>query len=919
MNVSFTTRRARLMSGAALGLAFAVTAAQAQAQTAAGGQDSGPADVQEVVVTGIRASLQNSIDVKQRSAEIVEVVSSEDIGKLPDNSIAESISRLPGLTTQRLDGRSQVLSIRGLAPDFSTTLLNGREQVTTGDNRGVEYDQYPSEVINAVVVYKTPSASLVGQGLSGTVDLRSVRPLDQGRRTIALNARAEYVDLGKLNPDSDDKGYRYSGIYIDQFADNTIGVAVGVAHMNSPTQIQRFNAWGYPTDGGNLVIGGAKPYAVSTTLERTGVIGTVEWRPTDAFRTSLDVFYTKFEDVQLLRGVELPLYWSGAQLQPTRTVTNEMITSGQFNGVKGIVRNDFNTRDADMKSVGWNGQYKTGGWTLIGDLSWSKVKRDDIIAESYSGTGRPGVGATDNIGFTNNGEGLPTFRPMLNYGNAQQIMLTSPQGWGDGAAPGLVGGQDGFINAPSVEDELRAYRVSVARELDWDVLSSIEAGVNYTSREKSLELDRYFLQLKANAGAGNVSVPVPSQYIVGTADLGFVGIPSVLAYDSRALIGSGIYNFLQAQDANLYAFGWAAKEDLTTAYVKANIDHQLGGGLRLGGNVGVQFVRTEQGSSGFGSGPPTTPGGPATRTPVTGGAEYNEVLPSLNLTLRTEDDLLLRVGLSRQMARPRMDEMRASINFSYELGKATGTTPSTGPWGGSGGNPALRPWIANAADISIEKYFAADAYLAASFFYKDLRTYIYNQNRLYDFTGFPYPGGPAPLVRQGIVSIPQNGEGGRLSGAELSGALPFRMFHPVLEGFGATASVSYTDSSVQPDPNDPAVPLPGLSKYVANGTVYYEQGGFQARVSVRHRSRFRGEVSGIGTERLIRYAVGETLVDAQIGYEFREGPMQGLGLLLQAQNLTDEPFITYEAGDERRVIDHQTYGRRILLGVSYKF
>ena len=140
-------------------------------------QDSDEMIIEEVIVTGLRKSLENSMNLKKGSEMIVEAVSAEDIGKLPDLSITDSLARLPGLTAQRLNGRSQVISVRGLAPDFTTALLNGREQVTVGDNRGIEFDQYPSELLSSVVVYKTPDASLIGQGLAGTADMLTIRPL----------------------------------------------------------------------------------------------------------------------------------------------------------------------------------------------------------------------------------------------------------------------------------------------------------------------------------------------------------------------------------------------------------------------------------------------------------------------------------------------------------------------------------------------------------------------------------------------------------------------------------------------------------------------------------------------------------------------------------------------------------------------
>ncbi len=153
----------------------APAADQAEQEAAAKKKDDAK-NLDTVVVTGIRGGIERAIDIKKESTSIVEAISAEDIGKLPDASIAESISRLPGIAAQRVAGRAQVISVRGLSPDFATTLLNGRELVSTGDNRSVEFDQYPSELMAGVTIYKTPDAGLVGQGLSGlsTLSLTSV-------------------------------------------------------------------------------------------------------------------------------------------------------------------------------------------------------------------------------------------------------------------------------------------------------------------------------------------------------------------------------------------------------------------------------------------------------------------------------------------------------------------------------------------------------------------------------------------------------------------------------------------------------------------------------------------------------------------------------------------------------------------------
>jgi iron complex outermembrane receptor protein len=890
-------------------LAASCGIAQVHAQNVGSGEDS----IDEVVVTGYRGAIQSSIAEKRQSDQIIETISAEDIGKLPDNSIAESIGRAPGLTTQRLDGRAQVISIRGLAPDFSTTLLNGREQVTTGDNRSAEYDQYPAELLSAVSVYKTPQASLIGQGLSGTVDLRTTRPLAYGKRTLAGNVRGETLSLGKLNAGSEDTGYRASGTYIDQFANDKVGIAIGIAHMMSPTQIEKFNAWGYPSGSdGVLGLGGVKPYVVSTELKRTGVMATIEFQPSENFNTVLDVYYSKFKDDQLLRGIELPLLWGGATLQPGYTVTNGVATSGTFSNVKAVVRNDANRRDADLWSVGWSGNLDAGPWAFNGDVNYSTVDRRDIILETYSGTGRVGSGATDTLSYNINSEGVVRFNSNLDYANAGQIFLTSPQGWGNNS---ITGGQDGFINSPNIKDELTALRLSVSRDLENSFLKAVDVGVNYTTRDKDYDPDRYYLGLVANAGdpEHDLSVPIPSGSQLRPTRLGYIGIPGMVSYDPIAMAYSGMYNLVPAADAAVYSREWSVGEDVTTAFAMLRIDSLLGG-QALTGNLGVQLVRTEQDSHGFGAS-----GDPAQPFPLDSSQSYTETLPSLNLSLRMTDDMILRLGAARQLARPRMDDMRASINFGYNASRAGNTDVEFSPWSGEGGNAKLKPWIADAVDLSLEKYFGREGYVSASLYYKDLKSYIYTRAALYDFSSFPVTGGVEPVLRQGFVTTPQNGEGGEIYGYEVAATVPFGMAWAALEGFGFQASYSLTKSNIQPDPTNPKRPIPGLSEDVVNATVYFERAGFSTRLSARHRSSFIAEVQGVGAERLLRMAKGETLVDAQMSYEFQEGTVRGLTLLLQGTNLTDEPFITHELNDSRQVIDHQIFGRRYLFGASYKY
>lgn len=882
---------------------------------------------EEIVVTGIRASLAQSEKIKRNNAVIVEAISAEDIGKLPDVSIADSLARLPGVTAQRLEGRDQRLSIRGLGPDFGMTLLNGREQVTVGDNRGVEYDQYPSEFFRNVVVYKSANAAVVPSGIAGTVDLRMLRPLNE-KPVVAVQLRGQMNSLKKLNPDGDRFGYRASATWVDQFADDTVGVAIGISRTVSPTQNERYNAWGFPNEGAagdNLLVGGVKPYVQSSLLERTGVVGTLEFRPTDRLHTTLDVLYSRFKETQHLRGIEFPIapaWGSGATVQPGYTVENGMVTDFTASGVVGVVRNDYNRRKADNFAIGLNNVFELNDrMNLTVDASWSKANRTDFLSENYLGSGYRMTGATDTLHITQNGDGTFDVVPTFDYGNPANLVITDPRGWGYNGTESVV--QAGFLNKPKFKDDLKALRASLDGEIGGGFFNKWEVGAVYSRRSKDALYSSFFLCPKDGDGDCTVSsgtvteVPIPAAAVIGTVSLGYLGVPGMVALDPMYLYNN-LYDVSPDDRPDSLARDYNVTERVTTGYAMLSIDTDLGN-VPLTGAIGAQLVHTKQSSTGYAS---NFANGVVTFADVQGGKSYTDFLPSAALSFHLTDPLFLKVGASRTMIRPRLDQERVTSVININPVNIGSTDPVNAPYFTAyGGNAELKPYKSTNFDASLEYYFRKSGYVALSAYYKRLKDYVDpNRSFLFDFADYAAAIGVSPATTLGLVSGPSNDGKGHIFGQELTVSLPFANFSSMLDGFGFFGSIAHVDSKVRYASQTGAIDIPGLSKWVGTAEGYYEKYGFQARVSYRFRSKFIGEVAGLSASPTFRTAKGEGILDAQIGYEFQPGSaFQGLSILAQAKNLTDRPFVTYENDDERRVLDHQRYGRDFYLGLSYKF
>lgn len=915
---------ARLLCGAATGLAMLAAGAPVAAQDAPAGQ--AVEEENEILVTGIRSAIESSLETKRDATSIVEVISAEDLGQLPDLSIADSLARLPGVTAQRVRGRSQQISIRGLGPDFSLALLNGREVVSAGNNRGIEFDQFPSELIGQGVVYKTGDARLAAIGIAGAVDLRTVRPLDYKDTQLTVSGTYVINDSGSRNPDFPDDGYRFFGSYIGQNADGTFGWSLGATVQSNPTHfISRelktsAQSGQVSTDANGLIYPSDNPRqgAVSRKFERTSVAGSLQFEPHSDLSVMVDAFYTDTKDSGIFRGTETPIAsWSGAQFEGA-SGSGPFADSATYSAVVPILRTDTEGNEAEIFAIGANVDFNvTDNLGLLFDYGYSTLDRNDIDYESYAGTGRARSGAQDTLDFTFRENGEYSIDGIVDYTDPSNVLLTDPGGWG----------QVGFIKQPIIEDELHQLRAEASWEFGGGLLDNITVGWLYTDREKNFDSNEAFLRPTAAFGDG---LSIPAGAIVGTTDTGNLG-QNILAYDPSSFLTDGTYNVEKAT----FDTEWVVSEKVHNFYIQANIDGDLGN-VPVRGNFGLRYADTDQSSTG-------TIGGGFTNTID---FDYDDWLPSMNLSFEVGTDTYIRLAAAKSVTRARLDQLAANQSIGTNPMSCADTDsdqfvdtliaynpPQLVCFSVGGGNTFLQPYESVSFDISFEKYFSAGSALIIAAFHKDLGDWVVDGSELIDLTQqIDNSGNGAfldanPDVAVGVRSGPTNFADGSITGIEGTIRVDFADLTPALDGFGGFFSYTYADAEIEDTVNG-VTPIPGYSENTWSGDIFYERDGWRAKLAARHRSGFLSEVQNFDGSLSGANARNETILDAQIGYTFPEGAgvLEGLGLLVEVFNLTNEPFVTENDlfGPGGSVIGtfpsrHEVYGRTFNFTIRKNF
>jgi len=938
------------MSGSNLRVAFAVRAALAAAAAlcalpALAQQAASTSEIEEVVVTGFRQSLNIALDVKREEAGAVDAIVAEDIADFPDLNLAEAIQRIPGVAIARDAGEGRQISVRGLSPEFTRVRLNGIEAMSanggtdaaggTNRTRGFDFNTFASELFNSITVRKTASAEVEEGSLGATVDLRTGRPFDYDGLTFVVSGQGQFNDL------SDNFDPRAALLLSNTWADNTFGALVSVAYTdrNAVEEGSSNVRWGKPSANGSFA-GLAPGYSGAPTLaqlngafvpriprydyyehaqERLGVTAALQWAPTDSIALNLDAAYAKFDAERTEIFLEIPNFSAavnGLSVQDAIIDANNTLIYGVFNNVDIRSEQRFDELSTEFKHV-----------TLDGSIDFTdRLRATALVGHSEANHENPKQTTLlfDWLGVpqvTYDYRGNARF-PLISYGASN--VASNAQGVRPPAGSPTTYASNGWylsqirLRPQTTDNEFTVGEGGLEFEFTDDV--KLKGGVQYKKFEfATTELRRSngtTANQEAVIPAGVASIPIANYSRTIQLAEGFsvpAGTNTVFLIPDMSAAASllDLYNpavWRMGTEPALNNNRGVEEEDMGV-YVQLDWSVPLGAST-LRGNVGVRYVETDQTSNGY----TFIAGAPSY---VEANRDYSNTLPSLNIAYDIMDDLIVRFSAAKVMSRPGLGGVNPGGTVSVSGSARTATL----------GNPNLEPTKADSYDLSFEWYFAPESLLSLALFYKDISSRPTASSVSGPFTGNPFgiPDSVAIAACGSTLGCSPaaewnfnttiNGKGGDLKGLEVSYQQPFVFLPGALSNFGAILNFTFVESEVEyPSPTGPIFDdLEGLSKSSYNATLYYEVNRFGARVSAAFRDQFLTRVPGQNENSV--EGTNETLtIDASARYSVTDN----IDLTLEALNLTDEYQDQYVDGSNRPNFYHHT-GRNYILGARVKF
>ncbi|MGH8221673.1 MAG: TonB-dependent receptor [Woeseiaceae bacterium] len=880
-----------LASAVAIALYGGAGAAQAQQTT-----------LEPVLVTGIRASLRESLATKRESATILEAITAEDVGKFPDKNVAEALQRVPGVVINKEFGEGERVSLRGTAPNLTRTLLNGHavssadwfilDQLNT--TRSFNYLMLPADIIGKVEVHKSSQADFEEGGIGGTVNVITRNPLDLESMTVYGSFQAAHTDL------ADETTPQANALFSWKNPDETLGILVAGVYQERKIRRDGVEVLGYFTADNDpdpdVVNNVLAPALIGSALfqqdrKRTGGNVGIQFRPNDQVDLNLTALYSKFEADNINANF---LAWgsravgNGGTLTDTTIVEDTAVAgriSSRVNSMTGALEdfgvvydaiNRFATAETTDISLDTTVR-DVGDWTLHFKLGYSDAS-GNTDSQPFVEFGAPAVftydlrGSAPSVSFENIDPTAPDDLTLI-FSSLHQILNN--------------------------DDEVYFY-ADAAREIDMGPFSGLKLGAKTTDHDRELIFNAttyggFHVPINGTPGSVFAGPLTPGDFLDEIAASGTLteywqidrAGTAQLLFDNLAN-GPGRYFYPQQN--------FSINEKSYAGYVMGDIESG-----KWMGNVGLRVVRTEQESQGnfvHGLGAIVNPFG--NYDPITIDRTYDDLLPSLNLSYDLTDDVKLRFAAARVMTRPDFADIAPRTNLNQ--GALTGTQ----------GNPNIDPYRANQADVSFEWYPDDSSILAAGLYYKDIESFITDrpETQFFDIEDDAAPStactdvdvdGIPPDVFSCpfLINVRSNGGGGRIQGFELA------LTKPIWSGFGVQAN--YTFSDAEADNGDP---IPGNSKDAFNLTGYFENERVSARLMYTYRSEFF--VTFDRSTQLNQDNLKS--LDASVVVNVTDS----LALTFDGVNLTNEEIVQF-ASDSFRPRAIYDNGRILFAGARIKF
>jgi TonB-dependent receptor len=906
-------------------------------------QDGSSEPLEEIVVSGTRAALAESRDKKREAAIVQDSIVAEDLGRFPDDNVADSLSHITGITLQRTrGGEGQYVNVRGLGPEFSIVTLNNRILATDGDGREFAFDVLPSEVIAGADVFKSANAVNLEGSIGGAINLTTARPLDRPGLRTSLSVEGDYNDL------SEKSGYKVSGVLSDTFAEDRMGLMLTAVYQDTEVRSDAVHEFFITPDSphefdanGDGVIGDAESELLGLCCtsfgtriqqkKRSGVTAVWQWQVNDGFQMTVDGMFTRLDAPTV--GYHQSYYVEDSILDEDAglhrwsnvSISNHWVTGMDVDQLVPEVSTITEHRVVDTTQFGWNAAWQaTDTLKFNFDAYRSKAERDAGGKDTWmvSGIGGHHTGRVD----IRNG-GLPNISVTLEDGRDLATALQN----------GALGDADyGLhyigLSGTDVTDEVTGLSIGGELKLQFGALETLQFGVASTDRNKVRDTfendtnggscqycnmyDTTFASLGEHV-VRPVSLPNFMRNAGGSYPRRFVSISASSYLNAlRALDGQPILDEHgdptgDVFDASLTApefnpvQSYDVDEETTALYLNANFK-----GSAWFASAGVRWIKTDTtaktavDSIVFVDDPtPEIPTSSPDVTyspaePLTQKGSYDKFLPALNVGYWLRDDLLLRFAAAKVMARPSLNQL-APTRIDNTLDRSYLVVYD--------GNANLQPVEADQADLSAEWYFASKSILSGAVFWKHITNFItteLQENIDIGVVGDIGGAGEAPVLYD--VTRPINGDKAKVLGVEIG------MQHFFDNGFGVRANYTYTDTKAYIGGVEVG-PLENVSESAYSVALMFENDRWDVQLAADYSGEYT-EVSDsvAGMSQMVEPI---TWVTASVAYKITDG----LSVSLEGRNLLDEYYVAYLGGRSDILAGFETWGRSYLLGASAKF